>query len=39
MQPGAEVRATLVWTAGGPNIMPIPAALMDQALVKLGIRG
>ncbi len=36
MEPGAEVRATLVWTAG-PNVMPIPAPLMEQALAKLGI--
>jgi ATP-dependent helicase/nuclease subunit A len=36
MEPGAEVRATLVWTAA-PNVMPIPTALMEQALAKLGI--
>jgi ATP-dependent helicase/nuclease subunit A len=36
MQPG-EVRATLVFTAG-PKLMPVPAAAMEQALAKLGIR-
>jgi ATP-dependent helicase/nuclease subunit A len=36
MDPGAEVRATLVWTTG-PNAMPIPGALMEQALAKLAI--
>ncbi|MGH6926001.1 MAG: double-strand break repair helicase AddA [Propylenella sp.] len=38
MEPGVEVSASLVWTAG-PNVMPIPAALMEQALATLGIRG
>ena len=38
MEPGVEVRANLVWTAG-PNVMPVPAALMEKALAKLGIRG
>jgi ATP-dependent helicase/nuclease subunit A len=38
MDAGTPVRASLVWTAG-PNVMPIPAALMEQALEKLGIRG
>jgi ATP-dependent helicase/nuclease subunit A len=38
MQPGASVRATLVYTAG-PNVMPIPAEAMERALAKLGVRG
>jgi ATP-dependent helicase/nuclease subunit A len=38
IEPGLEVGASLVWTAG-PNVMPISAALMEQALEKLGIRG
>jgi ATP-dependent helicase/nuclease subunit A len=38
IEPGVAVRASLVWTAG-PNDMPIPAALMEQALKKLRIRG
>jgi ATP-dependent helicase/nuclease subunit A len=36
MDRGAEVRASLVWTAG-PSVMPIPAPLMEQALATLGI--
>jgi ATP-dependent helicase/nuclease subunit A len=38
MEPGVDVRASLVWTAG-PNVMPIPAELMEKALDTLGIRG
>ncbi|MCG8669490.1 MAG: PD-(D/E)XK nuclease family protein, partial [Pseudomonadales bacterium] len=38
MEPGASVRASLVWTAA-PNVMPVPAALMEKALAKLKIRG
>jgi ATP-dependent helicase/nuclease subunit A len=37
MDPGADVAATLVWTAG-PKIMPIPAAALEKALAGLGIR-
>lgn len=37
MEPGVSVDATLVWTAG-PNFMPIPPDLMEQALAGLGIR-
>ena len=33
----SPVGATLVFTAG-PNVMPIPAEMMEQALAKLGIR-
>ncbi|HWT30326.1 MAG TPA: 3'-5' exonuclease, partial [Propylenella sp.] len=36
MDPRVDVRAMLVWTAG-PNVMPIPDALMEHALAKLGI--
>jgi len=38
MEPGAAVRASLVWTAG-PNVMPIRTSFMEQALEKLEIRG
>ena len=38
MEPGAAVRCTLVYTAG-PNIMPIPAPRMEEALAELGIGG
>ena len=38
MDAGVDVRASLVWTAG-PKVMPIPPALMEQALASLGIRG
>jgi ATP-dependent helicase/nuclease subunit A len=37
MDPGADVAATLFWTAG-PKIMPIPVAAMEKALAALGIR-
>jgi ATP-dependent helicase/nuclease subunit A len=37
MEPEAEVRATLLYTAG-PNVMHVPPELMDGALKKLGIR-
>jgi ATP-dependent helicase/nuclease subunit A len=37
MEPGVDVRASLVWTAG-PNVMPISPQLMEKALETLGIR-
>jgi ATP-dependent helicase/nuclease subunit A len=37
MEPGANVAATLVYTAA-PKVMPIPTDLMEQALMKLGVR-
>ena len=37
MEPGVPVTAKLVYTAG-PNVMPIPDALMEKALGGLGIR-
>ena len=37
IEPGVPVAATLVYTAG-PNIMPIPAELMEKALAALGVR-
>jgi ATP-dependent helicase/nuclease subunit A len=39
MEPGAEVSATLVFSGGeaGPKVIPIPAAMMEQALADLGI--
>ena len=42
MEPGLAVSATLVFTAGsegGPKVMPIPPAMMEQALERLEIRG
>ncbi len=38
MDRNVEVRASLVWTAG-PQVMPIPAALMERALEALGVHG
>jgi ATP-dependent helicase/nuclease subunit A len=36
MEPGVQVGATLVFTAG-PKIMPIPAGIMEKALARLAI--
>ena len=39
MEPGAPVSATLVFTGSeAPKVMPIPPAMMEQALESLGIR-
>jgi hypothetical protein len=37
MEPGTPVEATLVYTAG-PNVLPIPAEMMERALADLGVR-
>jgi ATP-dependent helicase/nuclease subunit A len=34
LYPGREVRAALIWTAG-PALMALPAALLDEALLRL----
>jgi ATP-dependent helicase/nuclease subunit A len=36
MDPGTPVEATLVYTAG-PNVMPIPAEMMERALAGIGV--
>jgi ATP-dependent helicase/nuclease subunit A len=37
MEPGIPVAAALVYTAG-PNVMPIPTEMMEQALARIGVR-
>ena len=34
LYPGRDVRAALIWT-DGPDLMELPAALLDEALARL----